>query len=511
VRGLALGCLLGLGPWAVLASQQNDLGGAGMAGSWLELPSDARLAGMGFAGAGSALGLDSLGVNPAGLLAQAAPQLAMDYDQWVEDVSTQQLAGALPLSAGVAAFSLIYLNGGSVDTVTPAAAPGQYAQVTGSLQPWAMDAALAWAQAFGRLKAGAELELVTEQWGTGAADQAPALGLGAQGDGRWGLSLGGSLSHLGLLGGHALPSEARLGLAWAPNPDWRVYADGRSPLADAGAWNLVLAGEWQVRGNLSARAGLVGAGQHNSGGLCLGFSVRWQSLDLDYAYESGGPLGSSQQLGLSMALAGGPGAETGGIPAAAAPPERPPAPAAGSSPQPATAELAGLGPAVPADASPPAGAGVVQPQLAPPGPAALRALAVPTTPTPLATAVAAAAPNLGDQLEQRLRVALAAKDNAALLANLERLRIREPSRARHWVLAARTAVAQAALDNSQTEQGYGLLRSALHSAGEDPVLLTALVQFCANQGRRAEASLYAERALSVDPSLQERLGPWLKR
>ncbi|HXB97035.1 MAG TPA: hypothetical protein VNZ54_03225 [bacterium] len=489
MRAAALGLLLALGPWAAAAAAQSDLGGAGMAGSWLGLPNDARLAGMGYAGAGAALGLDSLGVNPAGLAAQAAPALGMTYDQWVEDVSTQHLAAALPLAGGVAGVSLDYLNGGTVETVAPAAGPGQFAQVTGSLQPWAMDVALAWAQTVGRLRAGGQLELVSEQWGSGPGQAAPAAGLGVQEDGPGGLGLGAGLSHLGVLGGHALPSEAHAGLAWAPDGEWRLFADGRAPLADLGGWNTVLAAEWQLRGNLAARAGWVGAGQDNSGGLCLGFSVRWQFLDFDYAYESGGPLGSSQQLGLTLAFSDG-AAEDGNACAApplfqgqppAGPAERPLSPSTGAALAPVLAAAAPL-------------SGPAEVSLATPGP----------NPT------AGPAPNLGDLLEQRLRAALAGKDDAALLANLERLRVREPSRARRWAHGFGPALARAALADGQSERGYSLLRSALHAAGEDPVLLAALVQFCANQGRRAEAALYAQRALSVDPGLQPSLAPWLK-
>jgi hypothetical protein len=498
VKAAATGLWLGMGlaACAPLPAQQSDLGGAGMAGSWLALPSDARLAGMGFVGAAAELGLDGLGVNPAGLAGMAGPEVGMTYDQWVEDVSTQHLAAGLPLAQGVAAFSLDYLNGGPVDTVSAAPAPGQFAQVTGSIQPWAMDAGLAWAQAVGPLRAGAQLELVTEQWGSGGGQQAPALGFGAQDQVGSGLSLGASLSHLGSLGGHSLPAEARLGLAWAVDPEWRVYLDGRSALADLGAWNSVLAAEWQLRPNLTARAGLVGAGEEYSGGLCLGFSVRWQFLDLDYAYESGGALGSSQQLGLSLDFAAGT-APVPAPPASALEAPKPagtpaavrPVPVAASDPPPATALPATATAALPA------------------------ALAAPASSTAAAAASSATAgtpPNLGDLLEQRLRTALAAKDCAALLSNLERLRIREPSRARRWAHASGPALAQAALADGQTERGYGLLRSALHAAGEDPVLLSALVQFCSNQGRRAEAALYAQRALSVDPGLEARLGPWLK-
>jgi hypothetical protein len=477
-----------------------------MAGSWLSLPNDARLAGMGFAGAGAALGLDSLGVNPAGLSSQASPQVDMTYDQWVEDVSTQHLAAALPVAGGVAAFGLDYLNAGTVDTVAAAAAPGQYAEVTGSIQPWAMDNALTWAEVLGNLRAGVQVEYISEQWGIGGGEAAPAFGVGLQQDLRWGLGAGGSVTHIGALGGHSLPSEARLGLVWAAEPEWRLYLDGRAPMADLGGWNSVLGAEWQLRSNLTARAGMVGAGQDNSGGLCLGFSVRWQFLDLDYAYESGGALGSSQQLGLSMSFANGgapalaassrgpdgPGAVLA-MPGAVAPagPDAPQPSAGGPGSAAAPISAQGLSGTAAAGAAPLAG-GI---------PAGLAApLAAAPTPTV----------NLGDVLETRLKAALAAGDDTALLANLERLRIREPSRAKRWVHASGPALAQAALADGQSEQGYGLLRSALHAAGEDPVLLSALVQFCSNQGRRAEAALYAERALSVDPGLQATLEPWLK-
>lgn len=488
-RWLALACLI----TAALKAEQVDLGGEGMAGAWLRLPSDARTAGLGQGGAGAALGLGSLRSNPAGSAAETQASLDLSYDRWLLDVSTQHLGVVLPWGPGVAGLTLDYLDEGDVDVVSPAAAPGQNAQVTGSLHPWAMDAAFSWAQTWGRLRWAGQVEAITEQWGD-ASTTAPALGIGIQGPLAAEWEGGASLAHVGFTQGYALPSELRAGLAWTPAPGWRVFGDARAPLADDGAWSLGAGVEVELNSVLSARAAAVGAGDAGSGGVSAGFSVHWQYLCVDYAYNGGGPLGGSQQLGLRLAFepAAAPPA-----PIEAAPPveedepryqrllPRRVAPAAPASPQ-------------PGEPAPRALAGSAM-GLSP----AAQALA----PTPMASPTALP---FGRLAEKKLAEALRGGDVPAAYEALERLRVREPGLARRLARAQAEPLVALARKAPGTDGGYKLLRSALHAAGEDPRLLAGMAHLCADQGRGNEAQVYVDRALAVEPGLQAELKPLLQ-
>jgi hypothetical protein len=259
----------------------------------------------------------------------------------------------------------------------------------------------------------------------------------------------------------------------------------------------------------------VGASGEGAGGLSAGFSARWQYLTVHYAFSSGGALGSNQQLGVELAFQAGGAAPSAGL----------------LSEDPSEARYERLKPhrtrsarsaAVEAPLPPPPR------ETATPDPTVAAAPQTPLTPlaqaqdgtvtaaapSPLATASPSASPTpvpFGRLAEQRLSAALRAGDANGAYEALERLRVREPGLARRLTRAQAEPLVSLARQDKDPEQGYRLLRSALHAAGEDARLLAGMARLCVDQTRQNEARVYVDRAVAVEPGLDAELRPLLTR
>lgn len=306
-RGLSIFAAL-CGSLAVpLAATQQDLAAPGVGARFLNVPSSAvSLAQASALGAVSG-GLESLGINPAGLAGLDTPQLGFTHSLLIEDASLEHVVAGMGLERGGAvALGVDYLNYGSVDSYRVDAG-GQLSKGE-VLHPSALALNLVWARFLVRgVSLGAAMKTVTENLG-GGSSTGLALDLGLQWHpGLGGLGFGFSLIDFGGgLQGEQLPSQARLSTAYEFGPalalPLRISADGLFNVADRGSAQAFMAAEIRPLPFAALRAGYNLAGTDGPTGLALGAGLHRGWLALDYAYAFAGDLGPTQRFSLSVAL-----------------------------------------------------------------------------------------------------------------------------------------------------------------------------------------------------------------
>lgn len=294
--------------WSVpagLFGAQSDVAGAATAAAWLNTPSSPRALSMGQAFAAMDGGLDSLGVNPAGLSGLQGLEAVFSHSNLIEDSNLEHLALGLKLfgtSALAAGFD--YLNLGSVDNyqvdgsgvLTP---DGQFA-------PMAYSASLSAAQDIGwGVVLGLTGRAVVQNL-DGQNDTALAGDLGVLYHAPGGFSAGASTtSRQSSLGGYGTASALRLGASYQMDrlglpltlesdaivdrtgrfyTQWMGGAEYR-PLA-----GLALRGGWHYTGPDQPSGPTFGAG----------YAFRW--IGLDYCLNMGGALGLTHQFALTARL-----------------------------------------------------------------------------------------------------------------------------------------------------------------------------------------------------------------
>lgn len=174
-----------------------------------------RAAALGGAMTGLGAGLDSIGVNPAGLTGAARPELQSTLTSGVIDDVFGFLGYAHPLKAGVAAAGLAYYDAGSVTIVETG---GASRSVSAQRDFVGMGA---WAMPLG---AGFSVGALGKVYDFSLAQTAHARGFAADAGARWvtpvpGLSLGAAVQDLGPgvkfeSDSDPLPLTARAGAAW---------------------------------------------------------------------------------------------------------------------------------------------------------------------------------------------------------------------------------------------------------------------------------------------------------
>jgi hypothetical protein len=297
----------------LLASSPLWAGTDGTTGAeWLDIPTDARVAAL--AGAGGALlgGVESLGLNSAGLADIQGTQLLLTQDFWAQGISEEHLGVGQKLSEDSGAgFSFDYLGFGSVDTYSIGTNGVPVAQ--GTLSPNAMNltAGYGWA-AMPALSVGGELKLLLENL-SGTMGSSVAADLGALYDLKdAGVKLGLMVNNVGTnLNQAALPTQVSLAAAWQTDLQKAVKGDDGQTLsvmtqgdletADMGLSTLEVGSEYWYDHLLALRAGFRLAPYGNlSGlsGLTLGAGFRYQKMELSYAFVSLGEFGASNQISL---------------------------------------------------------------------------------------------------------------------------------------------------------------------------------------------------------------------
>jgi hypothetical protein len=251
--------------------------------------------------------------NPAGLAPLRVPEAGFVQNQYVEDISEQYLAYADPRTPlGTLAGSLTYLNVGKFQGYD---ATGQPTANVG-----ANDASFAISQAktyWGDRRMGSGLSLgftgkyIQEHLDTVAAKAfAVDLGLLAVPGMRWGETLNGWKGGLAFRNigtglkfdqeSFALPRRCDLGIAYTGH--WRdetlTFAlDGRIPQAGERSFGAGL--ELRTLQFLIFRAGYTSDGDLGNG-VRMGAGVRFQTVQIDYAYAGAGEFGGIHRIGMTL-------------------------------------------------------------------------------------------------------------------------------------------------------------------------------------------------------------------
>jgi hypothetical protein len=299
--GLALGFAGGL------SADQSNNGLADTAAAWLNIPTDARAAAMGGAGAALAGGVDSMQSNPASLSLLGSQQAALLHDSGLQGTNLEHLGYGVPLGtqSGLGA-TVDYLSYGSIATYNVVA--GQAQAGSAAINPYAYDVNVGYGMEFGGLGAGATVKMLGQSL-PGDSSSAFAVDLGA----RWGTAdtgFGLALQNLGSeLDGAVLPANVKLGGAVsggdaAPLP-WTLAADVNLPAADLNEYSVDFGGELRIAGELALRVGysVADRGQLSGvGGLSAGLGLTYRWAVLNYALLTEGDLGDSNLLSLDVSF-----------------------------------------------------------------------------------------------------------------------------------------------------------------------------------------------------------------
>jgi hypothetical protein len=284
------------------------------AASVLRLPLSARAAALGGALTAMDGGLDSLGINPAGVESKNA-QLLTSFFTGISGDSFGFLGYAQPLKAGTAFAGFSYYDAGSVGIVNldgsqqTVDAERDYVGMAG----WEMP-----------LGGGLSLGALGKAYKLTLAQSASASGFAGDAGARWatplpGLSLGAAVQNVGSnvrfeQASDPLPLTARAGAAWTygtnPNGADRPIYSGTSLTLTADAVQVrneattaAAGGECSVLIGQETAVTVRLGNQFNSasnGGLSFGVGMREGRYTGDYALTSRGTLGNVQDISLGV-------------------------------------------------------------------------------------------------------------------------------------------------------------------------------------------------------------------
>jgi hypothetical protein len=302
--------------FAALALASAAPAAAATSAATLRRPISARASAMGEAYGPVAGGLSSLGTNPAGLSAAAAPEAATTFTSGVADDAFGAISYAHPVPRGAAAAGLLYYDAGTVEIV-----PSAGARRTVSAQRdfvglfgWGLPVA-------GGLSVGA----LAKPYRFELAEQFRSSGLAADLGAQWktplrGLTLGAAAQNLGRgvrfdRETDPLPMTLRGGASWtwlsapAKPGSAETYVSGSRLLLVAEAIKVrdesVVAAtglEFALDFGPATSIGLRGGWRANSGadGVNLGAGLREGRYTLDYALADKRALGQVHHVTLSV-------------------------------------------------------------------------------------------------------------------------------------------------------------------------------------------------------------------
>jgi len=279
--------------------------GAGTSsGVFLTLPADAVTAALGGAAAAAQPAPSAVLGNPAGLAGVESIGVEFSHALWLEGISYNTLAAAVPAAGGTAALGLRYLSYGGIDALDNTGA------AAGSVSPRDMAVSVAWAgELGGGWAAGAGGKYVDSRIAASASTFALDAGV-RYAAGR--LAAGVSVENLGgelKFGREAypLPRVLKLGGAYSAPSGLRLLADGNisgagSGWVSAGAeYPYVLnSAQLVLRGGYNTR--YMAAGGLN--GLSAGVGVKVRDFEFNYAFTAVGDLGVAHQFGIGLRWGG---------------------------------------------------------------------------------------------------------------------------------------------------------------------------------------------------------------
>ncbi|HXT00167.1 MAG TPA: PorV/PorQ family protein [Elusimicrobiota bacterium] len=308
-RAAPLAVLLALAPAGASAASASN--GAAV----LRLPLSARAAALGGGTSALAAGLDSFGVNPAGVAGGDGPELLTSYFTGAADDSFGFFGYARPTKAGTPMAGFAYYDAGNLPVVN---LDGTTQNVTAERD---YVASLGWALPLG---GGVSVGAIGKGYKLTLAQSASAAGFAADFGARWatpvkGLSLGAALLNVGPdvkfeQSGDPLPRAARGGAAWTfVNSTPSDFATEYSGIAVTFAADAVSVRDEGVTAEAGAEAAVsIGksavvslrlGNQFNSasdGGLSFGVGVREGRFSGDYALTSRGALGNVQDFSIGV-------------------------------------------------------------------------------------------------------------------------------------------------------------------------------------------------------------------
>ena len=266
---------------------------------FLKIDTDARLSGMASAGVASALGINALNYNPAGLAAMTGPEAAFSHSQWLMDSTHDFIGFGMPVKKMSMALGVTRLSNGKME--------GRAEDRTASGGYSAYDQAVS--LGFGFKNVGGAVKYIQSSI-AGVKAQAFAVDLGAkQKFSRLPVTFGVGVQNLGtgikyLSQRDNLPLSVNAGFTFMVLPGMGLSLDVKRLVYDkqtvfsAGTEYAMLTGNnlgFALRGGY----GLTGLTQNNEkSGLCVGAGVMALGAQLDYAVSPETGLGSVQRITL---------------------------------------------------------------------------------------------------------------------------------------------------------------------------------------------------------------------
>lgn len=266
---------------------------------FLKIDTDARLSGMASAGVASALGVNALNYNPAGLSAINSPEVAFSHSQWLMDSSHDFIGFGMPVGKMSLALGITRLTNGKMEARSDdGSAAGGYS---------AYDQAVS--LGFGFRGVGGAVKYIQSSIAGVKAD-AFAVDLGArQKLSRLPVTLGVGVQNLGtgikyLSQRDNLPLSVNAGFTIAVLPGMGLSLDVKRLVYDkqtvfsAGTEYAMMTGNnlgFALRGGY----GLTGLTRDNEkSGLSVGAGVMALGAQLDYAISPETGMGSVQRITL---------------------------------------------------------------------------------------------------------------------------------------------------------------------------------------------------------------------
>lgn len=306
---------IGLLALLVLFQPNNTCAGTTSGAAWLGLPTDASSAALAGAVGAWNQGVDSLGVNPAGLAETKDTEAAFTHAFWAQGVSQEHLGLSHAFNPKFSlALSFDYVGFGSIDGY--AVNTGGVPVANGKIDPNAMNLGVGCGIRLSKLfSLGAEATMVRENLtGTAGSTEAGDLGVLLHSRGfKVGLSVG---NFGGTVNGAALPMMAFLSASYR-----MVLAKPTKKMKDISLQELgfMAQGDWGVKDSTQSTLGVgteysyagtlalrVGYRAEKYGaltglkGLTMGVGVKVRKMDLSYALVTLGDFGKSSLLTLAM-------------------------------------------------------------------------------------------------------------------------------------------------------------------------------------------------------------------